>query len=151
MKARPYASDCMTKAPRTAPEMVPIPPAKEVPPTTAAAKGVYLQGVRAVVAEGYERIHRSNLVGMGILPLQFQPGENVASLGLSGQEEFDITGIEEDIQPGQPVAIRARAGDGTIVRFSTLARLDTPIEVEYYRNGGVLHTILRRMVREQKR
>jgi aconitate hydratase len=114
-----------------------------------AAKGVHLQGVRAVIAESYERIHRSNLIGMGVLPLEFQVGEGVSSLGLSGHEVFDITGIEGDIRPGQLVKVRAEDDDGTEVEFSALARLDTPVEVEYYRNGGVLHTILRRMVREQ--
>ncbi len=112
-----------------------------------AAKGVYLQGVKAVIAESYERIHRSNLVGMGVLPLQFKPGENAASLGLTGHEVFDITGIAEGLQPGQEVAVHARR-DGREVAFSAIARLDTPAEVEYYRNGGVLHTILRRMARD---
>jgi aconitate hydratase len=115
-----------------------------------AAKGVLLQGVRAVIAESYERIHRSNLIGMGVLPLQFQEGESVSSLGLDGSESFDITGIEGEIRPGQLVAVRAKNTDGAQVRFSALARLDTPAEVEYYRNGGVLHTILRRMVREEE-
>jgi aconitate hydratase len=99
-----------------------------------------------VIAESYERIHRSNLVGMGVLPLQFKPGENAASFGLTGHEEFDITGIAGGLQPGQEVAVRARR-DGREVTFSAFARLDTPAEVEYYRNGGVLHTILRRMAR----
>jgi aconitate hydratase len=114
-----------------------------------AAKGVHLQGVRAVIAESYERIHRSNLIGMGVLPLEFQVGEGVSSLGLNGHEVFDITGIEEGIRPGQLVTVRAERNDGTELKFSALARLDTPVEVEYYRNGGVLHTILRRMVLEQ--
>jgi aconitate hydratase len=114
-----------------------------------AAKGVYLQGVRAVIAESYERIHRSNLVGMGVLPLQFQAGQSVESLGLTGREEFDVVGIEGDLEPGQEVVVHAgRNGGGEIV-FSAVARLDTPVEVEYYRNGGVLHTILRRMIRSQ--
>jgi aconitate hydratase len=112
-----------------------------------AAKGVDLLGVRAVIAESYERIHRSNLVGMGVLPLQFQPGENPASLDLTGHEEFDITGLAEYLRPGQQVTVRARRADGSEVAFTTQARLDTPMEVEYYRNGGVLHTILRRMAR----
>ncbi len=114
-----------------------------------AAKGVYLLGVRAVIAESYERIHRSNLVGMGVLPLQFKPGENVASLGLTGAETFDIVGIAAGLQPGREVTIHARRDDGTALTFAALARLDTPVEVEYYRNGGVLHTILRRMLRSQ--
>jgi aconitate hydratase len=114
-----------------------------------AAKGVHLQGVRAVIAESYERIHRSNLIGMGVLPLQFQEGASVASLGLSGHEVFDITGIEGDVRPGQLVTVFAQDEDGAEVTFSVLARLDTPVEVEYYRNGGVLHTILRRLVLDQ--
>ncbi len=111
-----------------------------------AAKGVYLQGVKAVIAESYERIHRSNLVGMGVLPMQFQPGENAQTLGLTGREVFDITGIAGDLEPGQVVKVRARHEDEGVVTFSAIARLDTPVEVEYYRNGGVLHTILRRMI-----
>ena len=111
-----------------------------------AAKGAYLLGIRAVIAESYERIHRSNLVGMGVLPLQFKPGEKVESLGLTGREEMDIIGIDGEIEPGQEVQVRARRNDGTVVRFDVVARLDTPVEVEYYRNGGVLHAVLRRMI-----
>jgi aconitate hydratase len=111
-----------------------------------AAKGVHLLGVKAVIAESYERIHRSNLVGMGVLPLQFQPGDTAETLGLTGQEVFDISGLTGELQPGQEVRVRARRDDGTELHFSALARLDTPVEVEYYRNGGVLHTILRRLV-----
>ncbi len=114
-----------------------------------AAKGVLLQGVVAVIAESFERIHRSNLVGMGVLPLQFPPGGGVASLGLTGHEEFDILGLARDLVPGQHVAVRARRADGTTVQFSAIARLDTPVEVEYYRNGGILHTILRRFARHE--
>jgi aconitate hydratase len=110
-----------------------------------AAKGVLLLGVRAVIAESYERIHRSNLVGMGVLPLQFSKGQNAASLGLTGEEEFDITGIERGLAPGQDVEVRASRPDGGAVTFQAIARLDTPVEVEYYRQGGVLHTILRRL------
>ncbi len=113
-----------------------------------AAKGVYLQGVKAVIAQGYERIHRSNLVGMGVLPLQFRPGEGVEELALDGREVLDITGLSGELDPGQVVTVRARRGDGSKLDFEVIARLDTPIEVEYYRNGGVLHTILRRMMRE---
>jgi aconitate hydratase len=111
-----------------------------------AAKGVYLQGVKAVIAESYERIHRSNLVGMGVLPLQFQPGENVQTLGLTGHEEFDILGISCGLEPGQRLAVLARGPEGAVA-FTVITRLDTPVEVEYYQNGGVLHTILRRMIR----
>jgi aconitate hydratase len=110
-----------------------------------AAKGVQLQGIKAVIAESYERIHRSNLVGMGVLPLQFEEGENAGSLGLTGREVFDIVGIAGDLQPSQQVTVRARAEDGKETVFSALVRLDTPVDIEYYRNGGVLHTILRRM------
>jgi aconitate hydratase len=114
-----------------------------------AAKGVYLQGVKAVIAESYERIHRSNLVGMGVLPLQFRPGENIETLGLTGHETFEITGIAGELRPGQQVTVRARLNDGSEVTFSAIARLDTPVEVEYFRNGGVLHTILRRMIQAE--
>ncbi len=113
-----------------------------------AAKGVYLQGVRAVLAESYERIHRSNLVGMGVLPLQFQPGQSADKLGLSGHEVFDIRGIAGDLEPGQEVIVTVHHEDGSESAFAVVARLDTPVEVEYYRNGGVLHTILRRMIND---
>ena len=111
-----------------------------------AAKGVYLQGVKAVIAESYERIHRSNLVGMGVLPLQFKPGEGVVELSLDGRETFDIIGISGDLEPGQMVSVRAVRDDGSEQVFEAIARLDTPVEVAYYSNGGVLHTILRRMI-----
>jgi aconitate hydratase len=110
-----------------------------------AAKGVMLLGVKAVIAQSYERIHRSNLVGMGVLPLQFRPGENAQSLGLDGREMFDIAGIDDGLQPSQPVLVRAHTEDGRETTFMVTARLDTPVEVQYYRNGGVLNTILRRM------
>ena len=115
-----------------------------------AAKGVYLQGIKAVVAESYERIHRSNLVGMGVLPLQFVPGEGVEDLGLDGHETFDITGIAGDLDPGKVMMVRAMRPDGSELVFEAVARLDTPVEVEYYRNGGVLHTILRRMRQQEE-
>ena len=114
-----------------------------------AAKGVYLQGIKAVIAESYERIHRSNLVGMGVLPLQFKPGEGVKELGLDGHERLDITGIAGGLEPGQIVTVRAVRDDGSELAFESVARLDTPVEVEYYRNGGVLHTILRRMIQQE--
>jgi aconitate hydratase len=115
-----------------------------------AAKGPALLGVRFVLAESYERIHRSNLVGMGILPLQFSPGETAASLGLTGREVFSVTGLEGRLTPHQMVtvtAIRDRgAGDeGSQRRFEAIARLDGPIDVEYYRQGGILPTVLRRL------
>jgi len=111
-----------------------------------AAKGAYLLGVRAVIAESYERIHRSNLVGMGVLPLQFLPGQNAQGLGLTGLEEYHITGIA-DLAPGHRITVRARRGDGSDITFTAIVRLDTAVELEYYRNGGILHTILRRILR----
>ncbi|MEE2657477.1 MAG: aconitate hydratase AcnA [Candidatus Latescibacterota bacterium] len=110
-----------------------------------AAKGPYLQGVRAAIAESFERIHRSNLIGMGILPLQFESGETRDSLGLTGEELYDIA-IVEDLAPGQKVEIVARGGDGGEEKcFTAVCRIDTPVELEYYRNGGILQTVLRRM------
>ncbi len=113
-----------------------------------AAKGTFLLGVRAVIAESYERIHRSNLVGMGVLPLQFQEGDSWKSLGLTGRETYDIEGLDDDLQPLQTLTVHARSEDGSEKTFQVTVRLDTPVEVEYYRNGGILHTVLRNMVRE---
>ncbi len=110
-----------------------------------AAKGVQLQGVRAVIAESFERIHRSNLVGMGILPLQFKPGESVSDLGLTGFETFDILGLNDEMHPGQEYTVRATAPSGTVTEFTTISRIDTPVEVNYYKNGGILQTVLRKM------
>ncbi|HLN60572.1 MAG TPA: aconitate hydratase AcnA [Symbiobacteriaceae bacterium] len=110
-----------------------------------AAKGVMLQGVKAVIAESFERIHRSNLIGMGVLPLLFKPGQNAASLGLDGTESFDILGIEGDLSPRQDFQVVARKADGSEVRFTVTSRLDTPVEIEYYKNGGILQTVLRRL------
>jgi aconitate hydratase len=109
-----------------------------------AAKGTYLLGVSAVIAESYERIHRSNLVGMGVLPLQFRPGENAASLGLSGEESFDIE-VNDDLEPRQEVRVSFTRPDGGRGEFTALCRVDTPVEIDYYRNGGILHTVLRNM------
>jgi aconitate hydratase len=109
-----------------------------------AAKGPFLQGVKAVIVESYERIHRSNLIGMGILPLQFAAGEDRNSLGLTGEEVYDIEGLDDDLQPGQELEIVAKGDDGE-KRFKTICRIDTPVEINYYRNGGILHTVLRRM------
>ncbi|HEY8377933.1 MAG TPA: aconitate hydratase AcnA [Nannocystis sp.] len=111
-----------------------------------AAKGTFLLGVKAVIAESFERIHRSNLVGMGVLPLQFRPGESRQALGLRGDEVFDIA-IDDDVRPLQEVKVTAKnASSGAVVReFMAIARLDTAVEVEYFRNGGILHTVLRRM------
>ncbi len=111
-----------------------------------AAKGTLLLGVRAVVAESFERIHRSNLVGMGVLPLQFRPGENAESLGLTGRETFDISGIEDGLTPREELTIRYSREDGTDGEFGAIARVDSPVEVDYYRNGGILPTVLRRLV-----
>jgi aconitate hydratase len=112
-----------------------------------AAKGVQLLGVRAVIAESYERIHRSNLVGMGVLPLQFKAGESAASLGLTGREVYHLEGINDDIKPGDEVTVRAVTEDQTSKTFRVVARLDTPVEVNYYRNGGILQTVLRDLLR----
>ena len=112
-----------------------------------AAKGPLLQGVRAVIAESFERIHRSNLVGMGILPLQFLPGESVATLGLTGRETFDILGIGGGLRPHQELTVVARGDDGRESRFRVRSRLDGDIDVAYVRNGGVLQTVLRRLAR----
>ncbi|MFW6032463.1 MAG: aconitate hydratase, partial [Phycisphaeraceae bacterium] len=111
-----------------------------------AAKGTYLLGVRAVLAESYERIHRSNLVGMGVLPLQLPKGESAKSLGLDGTETFDIA-VGDDVKPRQTIQVKATKADGKTVEFDAQCRLDTPVEVEYYRNGGILHTVLRRMAK----
>ncbi|MCL6648748.1 MAG: aconitate hydratase AcnA, partial [Chloroflexi bacterium] len=116
-----------------------------------AAKGPALLGVKAVIAESYERIHRSNLVGMGILPLQFLPGQNLATLGLSGREVFTIRGIAAGLIPRQPVTVQALRPDGTVVEFTTIARIDNPVEVQYYRHGGILPLVLRQMVHAHQR
>ncbi len=113
-----------------------------------AAKGTNLLGVRAVIAESFERIHRSNLVGMGVLPLQFRPGENAASLGLTGREIYRISGIAGGLRPHQEVTVEARAAGGDTRTFRAIARLDGPIEVDYYREGGILPAVLRRLARE---
>ena len=109
-----------------------------------AAKGTFLLGVKAVLASSFERIHRSNLVGMGVLPLTFREGESHDSLGLTGHEQFSIP-ITDDVQPLQWISIEARSEDGTVKNFDAQIRLDTPVEVQYYRNGGILHTVLREM------
>jgi aconitase A len=115
-----------------------------------AAKGPLLLGIRATIAESYERIHRSNLVGMGILPLQFKPGESRESLGLTGRETFDIAGVAGELKPRQEVTVRARGEDGSVKEFRAIARLDSPIDIRYYTNGGILQTVLRRLLAEQK-
>ena len=112
-----------------------------------AAKGTLLLGVRAVLAESYERIHRSNLVGMGVLPLQFKPGQNAESLGLTGPESLSITGIAGALKPRQDATVAVERKDGSRSSFAATARLDTAVEVNYYRNRGILHTVLRKMLR----
>ncbi len=107
-----------------------------------AAKGPALLGIRAVIAESFERIHRSNLAGMGIMPLQFKPGENAQALGLTGQELFDILGLDEGLKPRRELTVRAVSSDGVKKEFKVTVRLDTPVEVNYYRNGGILQTVL---------
>ncbi len=111
-----------------------------------AAKGTMLLGVKAVIAESYERIHRSNLVGMGVLPLQYKAGDTRASLGLTGQETFDIA-VGDDVKAGDDLKVTATAPDGATTTFEVVCRIDTPVEVDYYRNGGILHTVLRKMAR----
>ncbi len=104
-----------------------------------------LLGVKAVIAESYERIHRSNLVGMGVLPLQFLPGENAASLNLTGFETYNLEGVDDTLQPLQELTVVCSDEQRNVKRFVTTVRIDSPVEVDYYRNGGVLHTVLRRM------
>ena len=110
-----------------------------------AAKGPRLLGVRAVIAEGYERIHRSNLVGMGLLPLQFRPGETAESLGLTGEETYEVTGVAAALSGPKEVTVRAKATDGTVREFRATVRIDTPKEAEYYRHGGILEYVLRQL------
>jgi aconitate hydratase len=110
-----------------------------------AAKGPLLQGVKAVIAASYERIHRSNLLGMGILPLQFADGADADSLGLTGRETFAIRGIAAGLEPRQRITVEARREDGSVLSFPAIVRLDGPVDVEYYRQGGVLQTVLRRL------
>jgi aconitate hydratase len=111
-----------------------------------AAKGTLLLGVKAVIAESFERIHRSNLVGMGVLPLQFQEGYGWSSLGLNGRETFDILGIDNDVKPGQELTVVAKREDGTKFEFPVIARLDSTVDIDYYHNGGILQTVLRQMI-----
>jgi aconitate hydratase len=113
-----------------------------------AAKGSFLLGVRAVIAESFERIHRSNLIGMGVLPLQYADGESAESLGLSGHESFDITGLA-DLEPGKELSVKATSDGDVEKAFRVKARVDSPVEVEYLRNGGILQTVLRQMLREE--
>jgi aconitate hydratase len=111
-----------------------------------AAKGTQLLGVKAVIAKSYERIHRSNLVGMGVLPLQFKGDTNVAALNLTGEETFDISGIDDNLKPQQDVRLTMRRKDGSKQQVPLLLRIDTPIEVDYYRHGGILPYVLRELI-----
>jgi aconitate hydratase len=111
-----------------------------------AAKGTALLGARCVIAESFERIHRSNLVGMGVLPLQFEEGESAESLGITGFETLSVSGISEDLYPGKKMTVTVTDTDGGQREFHATCRLDTPVEVEYYRNGGILQTVLRQMI-----
>ncbi len=113
-----------------------------------AAKGTILLGVKMVIAESFERIHRSNLIGMGVLPLQFKPGENAATLGLDGTETFSTLNLTDGLKPGQDVTVKAVKSDGSELIFAATCRIDTPVEVDYYRNGGILHTVLRNFLKE---
>jgi aconitate hydratase len=108
-----------------------------------AAKGTLLLGVKAVITESFERIHRSNLIGMGVLPLNFMPGENADILGLTGKESFDIEGLGDG--SSETVTVTATASDGEVTTFQARVRIDTPKEAEYYRNGGILHYVLRQL------
>jgi aconitate hydratase len=110
-----------------------------------AAKGPMLLGVRAVIAESFERIHRSNLIGMGILPLEFEPGAKIATLGLTGEETFAITGIAAELRPRMTVVVTAAAPDGKATAFNAVVRIDTPDEGDYYRHGGILQYVLRQL------
>jgi len=110
-----------------------------------AAKGTALLGVKAVIAESYERIHRSNLIGMGVLPLQFPEGESADSLGLTGEETFDIVGVSELNEGRTPGTVQVKAGD---VSFDALVRIDTPGEADYYRNGGIMQYVLRSLLQK---
>jgi aconitate hydratase len=111
-----------------------------------AAKGSALLGVRAVIADSYERIHRSNLVGMGVLPLEFVGSESAESLGLTGHELYGVIGIQDELEPGGMLEVQAESADGSQIEFQVKVRIDTPIELDYYHNGGILHTVLRQML-----
>jgi aconitate hydratase len=106
-----------------------------------------LQGVKAVIAESFERIHRSNLVGMGVLPLRFTQGQNAESLSLDGSEVFDIEGVNDQIKPQSEVTVKAKKSNGDVVEFKATVLLNTDVEVNYFRNGGILHTVLRNLVK----
>jgi aconitate hydratase len=112
-----------------------------------AAKGTFMLGVRAVIAESYERIHRSNLIGMGVLPLEFAAGQSRESLGLTGEETYTIRGIADGLAPGKRVRVSVKSDDGSEKSFEALARIDTAVELDYYRHGGILQYVLRQLLR----
>ncbi len=114
-----------------------------------AAKGTFLLGVKAVIAESFERIHRSNLIGMGVLPLQYAEGESADSLGLTGHESYDIAGLA-DLEAGIELTVKATSDEGDEKEFKVKTRVDSPVEVEYLRNGGILHTVLRQLLKEDE-
>src|SRR6185436_11496095 len=115
-----------------------------------AAKGTLLLGVRAVIAESFERIHRSNLVGMGVLPVEFMAGETRQIVGLTGYETFSIDGMSDEMKPKGILTVRARSADGTEKSFKVVSRIDTPEEMSYYRHGGILPYVLRQHVGREK-
>jgi len=111
-----------------------------------AAKGTLLLGVKAVIAQSYERIHRSNLIGMGVLPLEFSDGQSAELLGLTGREVYDVESLAAAAEPHPELQVKARRPDGSEIRFKVIARLDSPVEIDYYRNGGILHTVVRNLI-----
>ncbi len=113
-----------------------------------AAKGTYLLGVRAVIAASYERIHRSNLVGMGVLPLEFMEGQTWQSLGLNGEETYHFEGLDDFLQPAATLAVIATPPEGLAKTFAVKVRIDTPVELDYYRHGGILQAVLRKLLKE---
>ncbi len=112
-----------------------------------AAKGPRLLGVKAAIVESYERIHRSNLIGMGIIPLQFKAGENAESLGLTGFESYEVTGIADGLKVGKELSVRAQSDDGKVKEFKVTCRIDTPAELDYYSHGGILEFVLRQLLK----
>jgi aconitate hydratase len=111
-----------------------------------AAKGTYLMGVKAVITQSFERIHRSNLVGMGVLPLQFKDGVNANTLNLNGTETFDLSDLDGEVSPRQDVTLKINRADGTSENVALTLRIDTPIELEYYKGGGILQYVLRQIL-----
>jgi aconitate hydratase len=114
-----------------------------------AAKGTRLLGIKATIAESYERIHRSNLIGMGIVPLQFKPGENFKSLSLTGFESYDVVGIAAGLKLKQELTVIAKSDEGKITEFKVICRIDSPAELDYYRHGGILEYVLRQLLTEK--